>query len=127
MKIVVAGSRNINIFDVKWITENITNLNKTVSISEIVSGTAIGVDHVGETWAKLRNIPIKQFTANWSIGKHAGMLRNKDMANYADAALIFWDGNSPGTKQMIAYLNEIKKKHWLCDLKMRTIKEYWDY
>lgn len=40
--------------------------------------------------------------ADWDIyGKSAGYIRNAEMAKYADACVVFWDGKSRGTKHMI--------------------------
>lgn len=71
-------------------------------ISEVVSGTARGADRRGEAWANMNNISIKRFPADWDkYGKAAGHIRNAEMAKYADAAIIFWNGVSPGTRSMI--------------------------
>ena len=69
---------------------------------EIVSGTARGADQLGERYAIERGLPVKQFPADWDrYGKSAGYKRNAQMAEYADAAVIFWDGTSRGSKHMI--------------------------
>ena len=34
-------------------------------------------------------------------GKRAGVRRNEEMADMADALIAIWDGSSPGTKHMI--------------------------
>jgi hypothetical protein len=45
--------------------------------------------------------------ANWDeFGKSAGYIRNAEMAKYADACVIFWDGISKGTKHMINLANK---------------------
>ena len=77
---------------------------------EIVSGNALGVDKIGEKWGKSLGYKIKLFPANWGrYGKSAGYVRNKEMANYADALIAIWDGKSKGTKHMI----DIAKKKGL--------------
>lgn len=35
------------------------------------------------------------------------------MGDYADCAIIFWDGQSKGTQHMINYLNKLNKPYWL--------------
>lgn len=75
---------------------------------EIVSGTCRGPDKYGERYAFDNKIRVKQFPADWILGKKAGNLRNSLMADYADAALILWDGESRGTKDMI---NQMKKRN----------------
>ena len=98
MKVIIAGSRDIN--DLKHINQTV--FESKFKISEVVSGTARGVDRLGERWAKENNVQIKQFPANWDkLGKSAGVIRNKQMAEYADALIAIWDGHSVGTKHMI--------------------------
>jgi len=77
--------------------------------SEIVSGAARGIDRMGEEWAGEREIPVKQFPADWDTHpKSAGPIRNRQMAKYADALVAIWDGKSRGTKNMI---EEAKRKN----------------
>jgi hypothetical protein len=53
-------------------------------------------------WARQNDIPVKYFPANWeAYGPKAGPLRNQEMANYADALILIWDGQSPGSRDML--------------------------
>ena len=71
-------------------------------VTEVVSGMAQGPDTLGEEWASARDLPVKQFPAHWNeLGKRAGVVRNLEMAKHAEAAVVFWDGSSPGSKHMI--------------------------
>ena len=98
MKVIIAGSRKG--FVARNVFEAIEESNFV--ITEVVSGCARGVDRDGEYWAKLNNIPVKLFPADWeSHGKSAGYLRNLEMAEYADALIAVWDGKSKGTFNMI--------------------------
>lgn len=98
MKTIIAGSRT---FDCDLITVG-TIFKLGWNITEVVSGTARGADRCGEAWANINNVPIKRMPANWDrYGKSAGHRRNAEMAEYADQAIIFWDGVSPGTRSMI--------------------------
>jgi hypothetical protein len=100
MKVIVAGSRDV--IDYLIVEEAIRSSPFANDITEVVSGTARGVDRLGENYAKFNNIPIKRFPANWDkYGKRAGYLRNAEMAHYSDALVAVWDGVSPGTKHMI--------------------------
>jgi len=111
VKIIVAGSRSIDRFDiVKWcINDSIETLkqNYKVGFIEIVSGGARGVDRLGEQYAKANNLPIKQFIPDWdNQGKVAGFLRNQAMADYADCLIaIRSTGKSNGTDDMIRRAN----------------------
>lgn len=96
MKLLIAGSRTITNYET---IKNVLNTLKNLGITEIVSGGAVGVDKLGEKFAKENNIPIKQFLPNWNLhGKKAGILRNINMVDYCDLAVFFWDGESNGTR-----------------------------
>lgn len=73
-------------------------------VTEIVSGCGPGVDLIGESLCSvLEGKPnIKRFPAQWTVhGKSAGPIRNKEMAEYADALVIVWDGASRGSRNML--------------------------
>jgi len=74
---------------------------------EIVSGTARGADSLGAKYAKERGYTVKEFAPQWDkFGKSAGYKRNAEMADYADALIAFWDGESKGTNHMINLAKE---------------------
>lgn len=107
VKVIVAGGRD---FDDYWglsyecrkILEFGRSGGQAESNTEIVSGKARGADRLGERFAEQYKIPIKEFPADWdNLGKSAGYIRNKEMAQYADMLIAFWDGQSKGTKHMI--------------------------
>lgn len=106
MKVIIAGSRGITNGRV---IEQAIILSK-YDITEVVSGTARGVDQLGETWATMAGRKIKRFPANWEAhGKKAGFLRNVDMSEYADALIAIWDGESRGTMHMIDIMKKARK------------------
>ena len=93
-------------------------------ITEVISGDAKGVDKIGEMWAKVNNIPVTKFPAEWNNLKQAGAIiktrqnpwkkkkekynanagfyRNEEMAKYSDALIaIQVEGDTPGTQHMI--------------------------
>lgn len=108
MKVIVAGTRTIS--DESTIIDAIGRSQFYYHITEIVSGGCRGVDLIAESWAKSCDIPVKIFFPDWeSNGKSAGPIRNRQMAEYADAAVVVWDGNSRGTKNMIEEMNKLKK------------------
>jgi hypothetical protein len=105
MKVIIAGSRGIT--DNRILEDAINHFLRTTRITEVVSGTARGVDQMGERWAKRLNVPVTQFPAQWDKhGKSAGYRRNVEMAQYADALIAVWDGESKGTKHMIDIAHE---------------------
>jgi len=106
MRTIIAGSRHIIYYDDLLLAIEHAN----IEIATVISGTAKGVDQLGERWAKENNIPLEQYPAQWDkYGKSAGYKRNEQMAKLADAALILWDKKSRGTKHMI----NLSKKYGL--------------
>ncbi len=110
MKVIIAGSRSLDNY--LLVTEAMQRCGYTVT--EVVCGMATGVDNLGERWATTNNIPVKQMPANWNRdGKAAGPIRNREMAKYADAAVIIWDGKSAGTRNMVDEMIRAKKPYYL--------------
>lgn len=123
MKLIIAGSRTLNV-SANFIDE-IISLNN-IYVAEVVSGGARGIDAAGEEWARFNNhnVPVvlissqkarsrvsfKVFEADWEEhGKAAGPIRNKQMAEYADALLLIWDGQSKGSTNMKHEMEKLKK------------------
>lgn len=111
----MAGSRDI--IDYRTVGLVIMHSGFAELITEIVSGTARGVDQLGEKWAQECNIPIKRFKPDWNIGKKAGPLRNIDMGNYADALIALRLDDSRGTTHMIETMIGLKKPVYYCDFR----------
>lgn len=113
MKVIIAGSRD----DVRY-TDVVEAYEKAGFIAtEIVSGTARGADTLGETFARLKGIPVHRMPANWTgLGKKAGLMRNEDMGRYADAAVVVWNGRSRGTKHMIDFMKKLGKPCFVLEI-----------
>jgi len=107
MKTIIAGGRDYHLSDT-----DVLKLDELAdNISQVVSGAARGVDSCGELWARKNNIPVKMFPADWkTYGKKAGYLRNKQMAEYADACILFTGGK--GTQMMFDLAKEYNLKIW---------------
>lgn len=98
MKVIIAGGREFN--DYILLLQAIVKSDFT--ISEVVSGGARGADALGEKFARDIGLPLQRFPADWNKhGKAAGIIRNGEMARYADALIACWDGKSTGTRNMI--------------------------
>lgn len=106
-KIIIAGGRDFT--DYNLLKEEVRKFMERESIEhpEIVSGKASGADSLGERFAKEFSYGIREFPANWkTYGKAAGHVRNEQMAKYGDACIVFWDGQSRGTRNMISLAKE---------------------
>lgn len=118
IKIIVAGSRSFGNYIklCKELNAYISSLQSKIGFKPnitIVSGTAKGADTLGEVYARRHGYGCRRMPAQWSVyGNSAGMIRNGQMAKYANnnaygILFAFWDGKSPGTLNMI---NEAKKE-----------------
>jgi hypothetical protein len=102
-RLIIAGGRNFNDYPLLRDNCNILLSQKMNTHNVIIiSGTCRGADLLGEQYARENNLPVYRFPANWKkYGKTAGYLRNRKMAEKADALVAFWDGKSRGTANMI--------------------------
>jgi hypothetical protein len=104
--LLVAGSRGYGNY--KELSREISAYCEGVTNVTIITGCARGVDYMAGMYARERGLQLKVFLADWkTFGKSAGPIRNRQMARNADAAILFWDGKSKGTKNMI---EELRKK-----------------
>lgn len=120
MKVIIAGDRTC--IDYSLLEKAVQKSN--FDITEVVSGGARGVDSLGESFAKVKQLPCKIFKADWKNIKqpgavvksrqnpwnkkqekynaNAGFFRNEEMAQYADALIALQpNGPSNGTQNMI--------------------------
>lgn len=98
MRTIIAGSRSVT---------DPAELERAIAasglrITQVISGGARGADALGEAWAWRNGVPLSLMPAEWDrLGKRAGLIRNEEMAEAADACIALWDGQSPGTRHMI--------------------------
>lgn len=130
MRVIIAGSQMFEQYLLLKLKCNEILKNVDTEIT-IISGDAKGADKLGVKYAKEKGFKFKLYPAKWDdlnaigaiikTGQHgnynakAGIDRNLLMANNADALIAFWNGKSPGTKNMI---DMATKK----GLKVRVIK-----
>ena len=102
MKIAVIGSRNLAVDDIdKYIP---------AECEEIVSGGARGIDKCAEEYAKAKGLTLTVFLPDYErYGRGAPIVRNKQIVDYADSIVAFWDGASRGTKSVIDYCGKTGK------------------
>ena len=103
MKIAIVGSRSIIAPDLsKYIPDG----------AEIVSGGAKGVDTAAAEFAAKNGLKLTVFLPQYErYGRAAPILRNKEIVDYADKILIFWDGTSKGTLSVIEYAKKAEKPY----------------
>ena len=111
-RMIVAGGRDYS-------NQNIVNyyIDRVKDVCDsrglnlvIVCGMATGADTLGRNYAISNGLEVLEFPADWNkYGKSAGYIRNKEMGDVADSAIVFWDGRSKGSKLMIDIMHELKK------------------
>lgn len=75
----------------------------------VIEGEADGADTLAKVVAEEKNVPYVPYYAYWNqYGKLAGFERNSRMADSAKSAIAFWNGESPGTKDMISQIKSRK-------------------
>lgn len=104
MKVAVIGSRSAVIPDLEtYLPPNCT---------EIVSGGAKGIDRCAAEFAKKKGLILTEFLPLYEkYGRAAPIVRNKQIVEYADCVLAFWDGISKGTFSVIRYCEKIGKAY----------------
>jgi hypothetical protein len=106
-KVIIAGSRTIT--DIRCVEAALVASQFRPTL--VISGTARGVDQLGEQWATARGITVLRMPANWAAhGKAAGPIRNSAMLEEADCIVVVWDGKSRGSQDMISKANRSGKK-----------------
>lgn len=102
MKLAIFGSRTLPVPNIEeYLPEGVT---------EIVSGGAKGIDEEAARFAKTHGLKLTEFLPDYErFGRVAPIMRDKQIAEYADAGLAFWDGESRGTKYTIEFFNKENK------------------
>lgn len=90
MKVAIIGSRNLKVDNIEAYLPQGT--------AEIVSGGARGVDSCAAAYAREKGLKLTVFLPDYTLyGRSAPLRRNEEIADYADACIAFWDGESHGT------------------------------
>lgn len=103
MRLIIAGSRQFYYpLNLELVEKAVQDSGWRDQITEIISGCARGIDDAAILFAEKNAIPLKKMKADWRMhSRKAGMVRNVEMAECADALIAVWDGSSKGTKHMI--------------------------
>ena len=102
MKLLIAGSRGIENFDLSKFIED--------DVDTILSGGAKGIDALAEEYADINRLSKIILRPRYDLyGKAAPIKRNEELVNMADKILVIWDGESKGTKSTINYAKKLNK------------------
>lgn len=79
---------------------------------------------MAKKYAKENDITLTIFPAKWNrYGKRAGYIRNKQIWEYADMGIAFWDGKSKGTQHSFKISQEQNKKLVVIKFKNNSSKD----
>lgn len=102
MKIAIVGSRSL--------TDIPLDPYVPREAEEIVTGGAKGIDLLAAEYAKAKGLKLTEFLPQYEkYGRAAPIVRNKEIVDYADKIIVFWDGRSKGAASVIRYAEKIKK------------------
>ena len=107
MKIAIVGSRCLTDIDLDKYIRIDNGINR---ITEIVSGGAVGIDTRAAEYAKRHGLTLTEFLPQYErYGRAAPIVRNKEIVDYADKVIVFWNGASKGTLSVIKYSEKVGK------------------
>lgn len=110
MKTIIAGTRTC---PQEHVLAALEDCPWTKAISRVLCGGAEGADRRGAGWAHKHAIPVEFFEADWwRYGKKAGPIRNREMAEAAEALILVWDGKSKGSANMKREAERMDLKIW---------------
>ena len=102
--IMISGSRTLskNGQTKLDVYEALDDLLEKNSELVLLSGGAIGVDKMGEQWARERGVQTIVYKPDYRRFKRgAPLIRNDRMLVDCDGVVAFWDGKSKGTKYVL--------------------------
>ena len=103
MKILIAGSRSIEEFDL--------SPHIPIETELIISGGAREIDSVAEKYADQHSISKLILRPDYRCyGQGAPIKRNEKMVEIADLVLVIWDGVSRGAKYTAEYARKKGKQ-----------------
>lgn len=109
MRLVIFGSRTIPL-EKGLIAIGELLGTRLSEVTEVISGTAIGADNIGEIWAKTHGIPLLLFPPDKKHGFPAALfIRNSEMAMFTDEGICLWDGESRGSQHMMKQMDKYNK------------------
>jgi len=109
MKLALVGSRGF--LDLTLVEKYVAALPKDL---ELVSGGADGVDTKVEQAAAKRGMKVQVIVPNYDKHGHgAPFVRNQRIVDESEAVVVFWDGKSRGTSDVMMRAMRAKKLQWI--------------
>lgn len=109
IKVAIVGSRGWTDFDAIW--EYVQRLPRG---TVVISGGARGVDEAAERYARTWGYVTVTVRPAWRarnghVDMRAGFRRNRVIVELSDRVVAFWDGQSRGTANTVAWARKLGK------------------
>jgi hypothetical protein len=114
VRLLVSGSRTWS--DRSYLFGVLDGIHASQDVTVVIEGEGGNADLGAKDWAGSHRIKLLPFPADWDhFGKSAGPIRNRHMlaSGRPELVVAFWDGASPGTKDMIGAAREAGVEVWI--------------
>lgn len=117
MRLLVCGSREWT--DRAYLYGVLDGIHASQEVTAVIEGEASGADSMSRDWALGHGIGVVRFAVDWRpngvLDRGAGIKRNAAMLRHGKPELVvaFWDGRSPGTRDMVGRSREAGLEVWI--------------
>lgn len=106
MRVLICGGRNYGVKDDArrlHMFRTLSALHERYRFTEILEGGAPGADASAATFGRMNDIRVRTFKADWNAhGRAAGPIRNRQMMEEGEPALVIAFPGGRGTADMIS-------------------------
>ena len=99
MRVLVCGGRDYR--DVVTVGAVLGGIHRSGGIDVIIEGGATGADDLARRYAEWQGIQLETYPADWSLGKAAGPIRNRQMIEEGRPDLVVAFPGGAGTPNMV--------------------------
>jgi len=109
VRVAMAGSRSFG--DYELFRKDADLILKVFKKMQVVSGGAKGTDGLASRWCEERGVEIEEKIPNYEAhsDKIAPLLRNTQIVDAVDCGVVWWDGVSKGSLNVIVKFAKAKK------------------
>lgn len=103
-KVIVSGTRSFS--DYHLLRDKLDDFFQNKKDIELVVKAKGPVEVVVSQYAMDKGLNVKYFKLSKKDSKANKKKREKDMVEYADAIIVFWNGKSQGTKRILDFADK---------------------